>query len=348
MDRPFAFGQTIEEILQAMKAIIVKHEKDTIDLLWENIPDVSPGPGEVLVDVYATAVNRADLLQARGLYPAPPGESPILGLEVSGQIRSTGPGVEAWVPGDRICSLALGGGYAEQVVLPQGLLIPLPGHWSYTSGAAIPEAWLTAYSNLFLEGSLAAGETVLIHAGASGVGTAAIQLACELGARVTVTAGSSEKLERCRELGASIAINYKQNDFAAAINSFTEKQGVDLILDCVGGSYLEQNLSILKPFGRLISIGLLGGTRGSLDMVALLMKSLILKGTRLRARSRESKVKITKEFRDRIWPLMVAGKIYPIIDRVFPITSANLAHQYVKDNRNIGKVILEVRTDTAG
>ena len=326
-----------------MKAIVVHNEKGTVDLIWEEIPDVSPGPDDVLLDIHATAVNRADLLQARGLYPAPPGDSPILGLELAGQIQAVGRKVEAWVPGDRVCALAPGGGYAEQAVLPQGLLIPLPDRWSYANGAAVPEVWLTAYANLCQEGAMRAGETVLVHAGASGVGTAAIQIGRELGTRIVVTAGSDKKLARCRELGAVLAIDYQRDDFAAAVMTFTDNQGVDLILDCVGGPYLEKNIAILKPYGRLITIGVMGGTKASLDMAAVLMKSLTVKGTRLRARSREEKVHLTREFKDRIWPLMVAGKIAPVVDRVFPITSAGVAHQYVKENRNIGKVVLEVR-----
>jgi putative PIG3 family NAD(P)H quinone oxidoreductase len=326
-----------------MKAIVVHNEKGAVDLIWEEIPDVSPGPDDVLLDIHATAVNRADLLQARGLYPAPPGDSPILGLELAGQIQAVGKNVETWVPGDRVCALAPGGGYAEQAVLPQGLLIPLPDSWSYAKGAAVPEVWLTAYANLCQEGAMGAGETVLVHAGASGVGTAAIQIGRELDTRIVVTAGSDKKLARCRELGAVLAINYQRDDFAAAVMNFTDNQGVDLILDCVGGPYLEKNIAILKPYGRLITIGVMGGTKASLDMAAVLMKSLTVKGTRLRARSREEKVHLTREFRDLIWPLMVAGKITPVVDRVFPITSAGVAHQYVKENRNIGKVVLEVR-----
>jgi len=326
-----------------MKAIVVGSRQGNVDLSWEDANDPHPGPNEVLLDVHATAVNRADLLQARGLYPPPPGDSPILGLEVAGQIRSVGRQVEAWKPGDRVCSLSLGGGYAEQTVLPQGLLIPLPEGWSYVMGAAVPEVWLTAYSNLCREGSMQTGETVLIHAGASGVGTAAIQLAGEWGARAIVTAGSAQKLARCRELGAYAAINYHKENFMEAVMSLTDHQGVDLILDCIGGSYLEKNVSLLKPYGRLITIGLLGGTKGTLDLATVLMKSLTLKGTRLRARSREEKAEITHQFRDQVWPLMVAGKITPIVDRVFPITAASQAHEYVKKNQNIGKVVLEVR-----
>ena len=330
-----------------MKAIVVHSHQGVVDLSWEEISDPQPRPDEVLLDIYATAVNRADLLQARGLYPAPPEDSPILGLEVAGQIRAVGSAVEAWKPGDRVCSLALGGGYAEQTVLPQGLLIPLPNDWTYVKGAAVPEVWLTAYSNLCKEGGMRSGEAVLIHAGASGVGTAAIQLVREWGAQSIVTAGSAKKLARCRELGASAAINYHEENFADAIMSFTHHQGVDLVLDCVGGSYLEKNLSVLKPYGRLITIGLLGGTKGTLDLAAVLMKSLTLKGTRLRARPREEKERLTNQFRDQVWPLMVAGKIAPLVDRVFPITDTSEAHDYVKKNQNIGKVVLEVRTTGA-
>ena len=326
-----------------MKAIAVHNDHGRIDLTWENTTGLTHGPDDVLLEIYATAVNRADLLQARGLYPAPPGDSPILGLEVAGKILAVGDDVNAWVPGDRVCALTRGGGYAEQAVLPQGMLIPLPDHWSYVHGAAVPEVWLTAYSNLCMEGRLQSGDIVLIHAGASGVGTAAIQMARELGAQVVTTAGTAEKVARCQELGAAMAINYQEQDFAAVIQAAPDIPGIDIILDCVGGAYLEKNLAVLNPYGRLIVIGVLGGTNASLDMAAVLMKSLTMKGTRLRARPLDEKVAITHQFRDRIWPLLVAGKIAPVVDRVFPISSANEAHDYVKENRNIGKVILEVR-----
>jgi len=329
-----------------MKAIVVHSSQSVVDLSWEDVSDPQPGPHEVLLDIHATAVNRADLLQARGLYPPPPEDSPILGLEVAGKIKSVGANIEAWKPGDRVCSLALGGGYAEQAVLPEGLLIPLPQDWTYVMGAAVPEVWLTAYSNLCREGAMQAGDTVLIHAGASGVGTAAIQLAREWDARAIVTAGSAKKLERCRELGAA-AINYHDDDFAEAVMDLTDQQGVDLLLDCIGGAYLEKNIAVLKPYGRLITIGLLGGATGRLDMAAVLMKSLTLKGTRLRARTRDEKTALTRQFRDQVWPLMVAGKITPVVDRVFPITAAGQAHAYIEQNQNIGKVILEVRSEAS-
>lgn len=326
-----------------MKAIVVHPDKEAPVLKWEDVASPHPEKGQVLVAIHATAVNRADLLQARGRYPPPAGDSPILGLELAGRIQAVGRDVEGWRPGDRICALAPGGGYAEEAVLPQGFLIPLPDEWSYAEGAAVPEVWLTAYSNLCLEGGMQAGDSVLVHAGASGVGTAAIQIAGALGSLVVVTAGSEAKRERCRGLGAALAIDYRADDFAAAVMAFTDDQGVDLVLDCVGGPYLERHLAILKPFGRLITIGVLGGAQGPLDMATVLMKSLTLKGTRLRARSPAEKTALTRAFRDRIWPLLVSGKLAPVVDRVFPIAAAGEAHQYVKENRNIGKVILEVR-----
>ena len=325
-----------------MKAIAIQYENQHVHLAWTEAPDPVCGAEDVVVAVKATAVNRADLLQARGLYPPPPGDLDILGLEAAGEIVAVGEKVTAWGPGDRVCALTPGGGYAELAAIPQEWLLPLPDNWSFTEGAAVPEAWLTADTNLFQEGGLTFDETVLIHAGASGVGTAAIQLACEVGARTAVTAGSAAKLEVCRALGASIAIDYKSENFRDMIQSQTNGEGVDLVLDCIGGPYLQDHIRLLKPYGRLINIGLLGGTRASIDMAAVLMKSLTLKGTRMRARSRYEKGLAAQRFRDRFWPLLVAGKLRPIIDCVFPIETAEGAHAHVKANRNIGKVILEV------
>ncbi len=325
-----------------MKAISIHQDDHGVRLLWEDAPDPVYRPDEVLVAVKATAVNRADLLQARGLYPPPAGDSDILGLEAAGEILVVGAAVEAWRPGDRICALVPGGAYATLAAIPQAWLIPLPDGWSYAQGAAVPEVWLTADTNLFLEGGLKAGETVLIHAGASGVGTAAIQLASAMGARVAATVGSDAKRTICRELGADIVINYATEKFGEVIPARIEGGGVDLVLDCVGGAYLPDHIRLLNPYGRLINIGLLGGGQASIDLTAVLMKSLTIKGTRLRARSRKVKGQITQAFRDRIWPLLVAGKLRPVIDRMFPIAEADAAHAHVKANRNCGKVILEV------
>ncbi len=328
-----------------MKAIAIQQKRRGVQLVWTETPDPVCGAEDVLLAVRATAVNRADLLQARGLYPPPPGDLDILGLEAAGEIIAVGEKVAAWGPGDRVCALTPGGGYAALAAIPQEWLIPLPENWSFAEGAAVPEVWLTAATNLFLEGGLTSAETVLIHAGASGVGTAAIQLACEIGARTAVTAGSAAKLDVCRALGAAITIDYRSENFREAILNQTNGNGVDLVLDCIGGPYLEDHIRLLKPYGRLINIGLLGGGSGALDMTAVLMKSLTLKGTRMRARSRKAKGQATQQFRDRFWPLMVAGKLRPIIDRIYPITEADEAHAHVKANRNIGKVILEVAPD---
>ena len=327
-----------------MKAIVVKTEQQKYRLAWEKVPDVTPGPNEVLVDVKATAVNRADLLQAMGLYPPPPGESEILGLEMAGVIAAIGSKVKGCQIGDRVIGLLAGGGYAQKVTIHPELLLDLPGSWSYAQGAAIPEVWLTAYSNLFLEAELKSGQTVMIHAGASGVGTAGIQLAREAGATVFVTAGSAAKLERCRELGTSIGVNYKQQDFVEEVMAATEGRGVDVILDPIGGAYLSKNLELLKENGRLVNIGLLGGSTAEINLGAVLGKSLRIIGTRLRSRPLAQKIEITRMFADRFWSSLETGKLQPIIDSVYRIEEAHAAHDYVKQNMNTGKVILEIGT----
>ena len=325
-----------------MKAIVVKKGNKTPHLVWEEVPDIQCGPQEVLVDIKASAVNRADLLQAKGLYPPPPGESEILGLEMAGVIAATGDGVRNRRIGDRVLALLPGGGYAQQVAVHHQMLIDLPEGWSFAEGAAIAEVWLTAFINLFLEGGLKAGETVMIHAGGSGVGTAGIQMAREADATVYVTAGTETKLEKCRELGAALAVNYKEKDFFEEVMSATGGKGIDLILDPVGGAYLTRNLNLLRGNGRLVNIGLLGGATADINMATVLGKSLRIIGSRLRSRPLTEKIAITKKFKERFWPMLEAGKIRPVIDKVFPIEEAQAAHQYVAENRNTGKVILEV------
>jgi len=325
-----------------MKAIVVKPGDKAPRLVWEAAADVAAGPGEVLVAVRATAVNRADLLQARGQYPPPAGVSQILGLEMSGIVLSMAEGVVGWKAGDRVLALLPGGGYAERAAADSGLLLRLPEGWSFAQGAAVPEAWLTAFLNLFIEGRLTAGESVLIHAGASGVGTAAIQMAREAGAVVFATAGSEEKLEACRRLGAALAVDYQKQDFAVEIKARTAGRGVDLILDPVGAAYLKRNLEVLAPGGRLVHIGLMGGSRAEIDLSVVLGHSLRLIGSRLRHRPVSEKTRITRQFEERFWPLLVSGNLVPVIDRIFPIRAAEAAHAYVRENRNIGKVILEV------
>ena len=325
-----------------MKAIVVKKTDREPILSWEDVPGVTHGPEEVLVDIKATAVNRADLLQAQGLYPPPSGESEILGLEMCGEIAAVGASAEGWQVGDRVLGLLSGGGYAQQVAVHPQMLIRLPDSWSFTEGAAIPEVWLTAFSNLFLEGALKSGERVMLHAGGSGVGTAGIQMAREAGATVYVTAGTEAKLEKCLELGASLAVNYKKQDFFKEVMGVTEGQGVDLILDPVGAGYLTQNLNLLRVNGRLVNIGLLGGSAAELNLGTVLGKSLRIIGTRLRARPLTEKILITREFKERFWPMFEQGRLQPVIDRVFPIEEAQAAHGLVRQNLNTGKVVLEM------
>ena len=325
-----------------MKAIIVKQLAGIPTLEWGQVADVSYGPQEVLVNIRATAINRADLAQAAGNYPPPPGVTDVLGLEMAGEVAAVGQGVEGWQPGDRVCALLSGGGYAEQVAVHPDMLNRLPDSWSYAQGAAVPVEWLTAYVNLFLEGGLAAGEVVLIHAGGSGVGTAAVQLAVAAGATALVTAGTAAKLASCQALGAALAINYKEEDFLEHVLEYTAGAGVHLILDPVGAAYLARNLRALRENGRLVQIGLLSGQKAELNMGLVLGKSLRLIGSRLRPRSLAEKIEITSGFGERFWPLLVNGTLAPVIDRVFAVQEAQEAHQYVYQNRNIGKVILDV------
>jgi len=325
-----------------MKAILVQGEKDHPVLAWGDAPEPAMGPDEVLVAVRAAAVNRADLWQARGHYPPPAGASDILGLEMAGVVREVGPAVQTFRPGDRVCALLPGGGYAELASVPAGMLLRLPDDWTFAQGAALPEVWYTAFINLFDEGQLKAGETALIHAGASGVGTAAIQLAADARARVLATAGSDEKTARCRELGAELAINYKQADFLAEVLAATGGAGVDVILDPVGGGYLARNIAALRRFGRLVLIANLGGTRGELDTGQVLGKRLRIIGSTLRGRPVAEKIAITCRFEAEVWPKLADGRLRPIIDRVWPIDQAQAAHDYVLADRNIGKVILEI------
>ncbi len=325
-----------------MKAIIVEGSEEKPVLVWRDTDDVVYGTDEVLVAVRATAVNRADLSQARGNYPPPPGASEILGLEMAGVIEALGAEVTGWQVGDRVCALLPGGGYAEKVAVPAGMLMRLPDAWTFVQGTAVPEVWFTAYINLFLEGDLKKGETALIHAGASGVGTAAIQLARVAGARVLVTAGSPEKLARCRELGAELAINYKEEDFVTAVHEATGGEGVDVILDPVGGAYLDRNVRSLRRFGRLVNIGTLGGVQGEMNTGLLLGKRLKIVGSTLRTRPLAEKIAITRQFTDRFWPLLRSGDLQPIIDVTYPITQAQQAHEYVVQDKNVGKVILVV------
>lgn len=329
-----------------MKAIVVRQGADGPLLEWGDVPDVANGVDEVLLDIRASAVNRADLSQARGKYAPPAGVTEVLGLEASGVICAVGEQVTEWQVGDRVCCLLPGGGYAQRVSVPAGMLLRLPNDWSFEQGAAIPEVWLTAFVNLFLEGDLKPGETVLIHAGGSGVGSAAIQLAhITAGTTVLTTAGAEEKLAMARTLGASLAVNYKEVRFGDEVMAYTANRGVDLVLDPVGASHFADNLRVLRTLGRLVLIGLLSGAQTEINLGQVLGKRLRITGSLLRPRPLAEKIEITSAFAERFWPLFEEGKLRPVIDRVFPMVQAQAAHDYVLQNRNTGKVILSRRPD---
>ena len=321
-----------------MRAIVVDGDGQ---LHWQKVNNPTCAAHQVLVDVHASAVNRADLLQRTGHYPPPPGAPPYMGLEMCGTIRSVGNQVRGWSAGDRVLALLSGGGYAEQVAVHADHLIALPEDWSFTRGAAVPEVFLTAFVNLFIEGQLQPDETVLIHGGGSGVGTAAIQLAKSANCNVIATAGTDTKTERCLKLGADIAINYRERDFAEA--TLAHCKGVDVILDINAADYLERNIRLLNPMGRLVFIALLSGTRAPLDMGQVLGKRLRLIGSTLRSRTDVEKTAITRAFTERFWPLITEGEIVPVIDTVWPIERAEEAQQILAQNKNIGKVVLAIR-----
>ena len=326
-----------------MKAVLVRQPGGAENLVLGEFPDPEPGPGELLVRVRATALNRADILQRRGLYPPPPGASPLLGLEAAGEVVALGEGCEGWQVGDRVFALLPGGGYAQYVTVPATMALPIPPNLTFEEAAAIPEAFLTAYQTLFWIGRLEAGEWVLIHAGASGVGTAAIQLARDAGARVAVTAGTEPKLEACRTLGAEVAINYKLGPFAPAVREAAGERGVDLILDFVGAPYWEQNLDCLAVDGRLVLIATMGGgVLDRFDLRRIMAKRLQVTGTTLRSRSPAYKAQLTREFAVRVLPKLASGRIRPVIDRVFPWDQVREAHRYMERNLNIGKIVLRV------
>jgi putative PIG3 family NAD(P)H quinone oxidoreductase len=323
-----------------MHAVVITKPGDPDVLQWTEVEDPVPGPDEVLVNVAASAVNRADLLQRQGLYPPPPGAPPYPGLECSGTVAATGPGVTGWKPGDEVCALLAGGGYAEKVAVPAGQILPAPRAVSLTTAAAFPETACTVYSNVFLAARLSPGETLLVHGGASGIGTIAIQLAKNAGATVAVTAGSAEKLSACRDLGADITINYRAEDFVQSIRDATGGHGADVILDIMGAAYLDRNLDALAADGRIANIGLQGGLRAELDLGKLMTKRGTVLSTTLRARPKEQKKAIVAAVREHVWPLIDAGKIRPVVYRELPMPEAAEAHRIMAASTHIGKILL--------
>jgi putative PIG3 family NAD(P)H quinone oxidoreductase len=325
-----------------MHAITISTPGGPEVLTWTTVPDPDPGPGEVLIDVVATAVNRADCLQRQGFYPPPPGAPAYPGLECSGRVSAVGPGAEGWKVGDEVCALLAGGGYAERVAVPDGQVLPKPEGVDLVDAAALPEVVCTVWSNVFMLADLNPGETLLAHGGASGIGTMAIQLAKANDARVVVTAGSEAKLERCRELGADGVINYRTEDFVARIREETEDRGADVILDIVGAKYLPRNVDALAVDGRLVVIGMQGGSKGELDLRTLFTKRAMVMATSLRARPLDEKATIVASVREHVWPLIETGEVRPVIDRRLPITDAAEAHRVIEAGESVGKVLLLV------
>jgi putative PIG3 family NAD(P)H quinone oxidoreductase len=323
-----------------MRAVVVTEPGGPEVLEWLEVPDPEPGPGDVLVSVAAAGLNRADLLQRKGLYPPPPGAPPYPGMECSGRIEAVGAEVTGWQPGDEVCALMAGGGYAEKVAVPAGQVLPIPGTLGIVDAAALPEAACTVYSNVFQVGGLTPGETILVHGGASGIGTVAIQLARANGARVICTAGTAEKLARCRALGADVAISYRNTDFVEVVREVTGGSGADLILDIMGASYLARNLLALATGGRLVIIGRQGGNRAELDLGVLQGKQASIHATTLRARPVGEKAAIVSAVRENVWPLVSAGKLVPVIDQTLPMSSAAAAHRVLEAGNQTGKVLL--------
>ncbi|WP_327225692.1 NAD(P)H-quinone oxidoreductase [Streptomyces platensis] len=325
-----------------MRAITIPEPGGPEALVWADVPDPQPAEGEVLIEVAASAVNRADLLQRQGFYDPPPGSSPYPGLECSGRISALGPGVHGWAVGDEVCALLAGGGYAEKVAVPAGQVLPVPSGVDLVTAAALPEVTCTVWSNVFMIAHLRPGETLLVHGGASGIGTMAIQLAKAVGARVAVTAGGPEKLARCAELGADILIDYREQDFVQEIRKATDGTGADVILDIIGAKYLQRNVKALAISGRLAIIGLQGGVKAELNLAALMAKRAAITGAGLRARPLNEKAAIVAAVREHVWPLIANGQVRPIVDRSLPMADAAEAHRVVDASAHVGKVVLTV------
>jgi putative PIG3 family NAD(P)H quinone oxidoreductase len=323
-----------------MHAVVISEPGGPEVLQWTEVPDPRPGPGEVLVEVAAAGVNRADLMQRQGFYPPPPGAPPYPGLECSGTVAALGDGVTGWRVGEQVCALLSGGGYAEQVAVPAGQLLPVPKSSTLVEAAAFPETACTVYSNVFLTAGLVAGETLLVHGGGSGIGTMAIQLAKQAGARVAVTAGSQEKLDVCRALGADITINYREEDFVDSLMAATDGHGADVILDIIGAAYLARNIAALAPDGRIANIGMQQGRRAELDFGALMAKRGAISSTSLRARPKEQKASIVAAVTEHVWPVVGAGLIRPVIDTELPMQQAAQAHRIMADSAHTGKILL--------
>jgi putative PIG3 family NAD(P)H quinone oxidoreductase len=316
----------------------------SVDVLcMTDAPVPTAGPGQVLIEVSYAGVNRPDVLQRSGSYPPPPGASPYLGLEVSGHIAALGEGVTMWKVGDAVCALTPGGGYAEYCVTDAEHCLPIPRGLTMAQAAALPETYFTVWTNVFERGALKAGQTILIHGGSSGIGLTAIQMAHAFGARVLTTVGNEDKARACREAGADVVINYRQEDFAEVVAQQTEGKGVNLILDMVGGSYIERNLRCLAVEGCLVQIAFLEGSKVSLDAMPIMLKRLTFTGSTLRARSSQQKTAIAAELKAKVWPLLEQEKCLPVIHKIYPLAAASEAHGLMESSVHIGKIVLAVK-----
>lgn len=325
-----------------MYAITIPEPGGPDALHWTEVPDLTPGEGELLIDIAASAVNRADVLQRQGFYDPPPGALPYPGLECSGKVAALGPGAVGWQVGDEVCALLSGGGYAQQTTVPVGQVLPLPKGTNLVEAAALPEVTATVWSNLFMVAHLRPGEMLLVHGGSSGVGTMAIQLGKAVGATVAATAGSAEKLARCAELGADLCINYRQEDFVERVREATDDAGADVVLDIMGASYLTRNIDVLAVNGRLVVIGLQGGVKGEVNLGKLLNKRAALVATSLRGRPLSEKASIVAAVREHVWPLMESGRVRPVVDRKIAMADAAQAHRLVESSEHVGKVLLTI------
>lgn len=323
-----------------MRAVTVPTPGGPEALVVADVPAPTAGPGEVLIDVVAAGVNRADVLQRMGFYPPPPGAPAYLGLECSGRIAALGAGVSGWRVGDEVCALLAGGGYAAQVAVPAGAVLPVPAGVDLVDAAALPEVACTVWSNVFLTAALQPGQTLLVHGGSSGIGTMAIQLARAVGARVAVTAGTADKLEVCRALGAEILVNYREQDFVEVLREQTDGHGADVILDNMGAKYLARNVTALADYGRLVVIGLQGGVKGELDLGLLLRKKAAVIATSLRSRPDAEKAAIVAAVREHVWPLVEAGTVRPIVHGRWPLEDAAEAHRVLEASTHVGKLLL--------
>lgn len=331
-----------QAIPETMTAIAISEPGGPMVLKQQRRPVPAPSGGDILIRVRAAGVNRPDVAQRQGAYPPPPGASDLPGLEVAGEIAAVGPEARRWKVGDRVCALTPGGGYAEYCLTHESNALPIPHGFTLTEAAALPETYFTVWHNVFQRGGLKSGERFLVHGGSSGIGTTAIQLAKAFGAQVFATAGSADKCEACRTLGADRAINYREEDFVAVVKEATDGKGVDLILDMVGGDYIDRNYDAAAVEGRIVQIAFLGGPKATANFAKLMMKRLVHTGSTLRPRTTEFKGQVAAELERQVWPLLGERRLAPVMDMIFPLRDAWRAHERMEEGNHIGKIVLDV------